>query len=301
SCLNPGKVTRRIMAKKILFYGAFLIFCLVAFAYLLFPGEKAADYLEAFFASRGPDYRLFVERVTPNPPFGFSLKNTEIISGGQILFAAKSVAVRPGLFSMLANRPKGRITSQAYGGHITAKIETLGSIQEGSFKTLVVADGLDLEKITFLERLTDRAATGRLDARIDFAGEPRQWTNGQGEGEITLVNGRIQFFAEVLGLDALTVDQLLAKFSLESGVLEISRGEMTSREASGVLTGKIHLAPVFAQSRLNLSGSIRPTPALFSRIGPNSPVAAFLRSRMQNGEIRVNITGTVDNSRIVLG
>ena len=289
------------MAKKILFYGAFLVFCLVAFAYLLFPGEKAADYLEALFASRGPDYRLFIERVSPNPPFGFSLKNAEIISNGQILFAAKSVAVKPGLFSLLANRPKGRIKSQAWGGQISARIETVGSLQEGSFKTLFVADGLDLEKITLLDRLTDRAATGRLDARLFFAGQPGQWTGGQGEGELTLTNGRIQFFAEVLGLDALTVDQLLAKFSLDAGVLEITRGEMTSREASGVLTGKIQLEPNFPQSRLNLSGSIRPTPALFSRIGPNSPVAIFLRSRMQNGEIRVNITGTVDNSRIVLG
>jgi type II secretion system protein N len=289
------------MAKKLLSYGAFLFFCLVAFAYLLFPGEKAAGYLEALVAARGPDYRLSVEKVSPRPPFGFSLKNPEIFSGGEIVFSSKSVAVRPGFFSMLAKRPKSRISTQAYGGQIKARIEVLGHEQEGSVKTLVVAEGLDLEKVPFLTRLTDRAATGSLNARIDFAGEPKQWTTGRGEGELTLTNGRIQFFAEVLGLDALTVDQLLAKLSLQDSVLEITRGEMTSREASGVLTGKVHLAPVFSQSRLNLSGTIRPTPALFSRIGPNSPVAAFLRGRMQNGEIKVNITGTVDNSRIVLG
>ncbi len=288
--------------KKILLYGAWAVLCAVVFLYVLFPGGKAKAFVEARFARQTQGLTLTMGGLSLVWPLSLRLDEPRIhAADGNRIFALDTMKVSANPFSLWAGRPDMRLSGLAYGGRVRAALSSGGEEKDGPVTVTVNLEGLDASSIQSLPGLAGREVKGRLTGRLEVKGPLSRLLSGQGKGGFSLVGGSVSLGDLFPDNMTLEVEKLDVEMALASGVIQVTRMELAGDLASANATGTIQPAMPLSGSRIDVKGMIRPSQALFQKLGSDNPLAAAIRGNRQSAsQIRFRITGTLGDHRLEL-
>jgi type II secretion system protein N len=263
-------------------YAAFAVAALILFLYLRFPGDVMVRYLVSSGSAMNPDQILNIDSAKPVIPPGMTFTNVVLgfRNNPRSAIQADTITIRPRYLSLLGGRTAVAFSANAYGGAIQGQADTNHFLSfRGPINWKLAADGLDIEKISYLKDRLGRQITGQFKGAMTFNGQLPSFFNGAGSLEFTLINGRYPFLEPVLGIDRLDFKEVEALVHLKNGVLTISKLKLTGEKINGVLSGAITLDSAdINRSEINLNCAFELPP--------------------QNKKISMVLTGPLGNPRI---
>ncbi|MFH1081088.1 MAG: type II secretion system protein GspN [Pseudomonadota bacterium] len=233
-------------------YAAFAVAALILFLYLRFPGDALVRYLVASASAMNPDQVLQIDSVKPVIPPGMTFTHMSLVSRNHPRSAiqADTITIRPGYLSFLRGRTAIVFTANAYGGAIQGQADTNHFLSfRGPINWTLAADGLDIERISYLKDTLGRQITGQFKGTMAFNGQLPSFFNGTGSLEFTLINGRYPLLAPMLGIDRLDFKSVEALVHLKNGILTINKLKLTGEKINGAVSGAI----VFDTADINRS------------------------------------------------
>ncbi len=233
-------------------YVAWGVILFAAFAVGNFPYQTA---LSSIATPLG--YKVAYDNQRLSFPIGAALENVRLIStvdpAAAIVFQSADMNLAPSLGSMLLGRPGLRIDAEAYDGRVRATIARTWNGIAVDFD----AAGVNLARY----RLAPDYGV-RLGGTLSGAG-----TLAMSEQAINDSTGHLGFTGKEITLKlggsfaSITLTDCDATFKLEGGKLKIERLEGKGPEVALHAQGEVVLAPDLADSVINATLQLEPTPS----------------------------------------
>jgi type II secretion system protein N len=225
-------------------YTAFAIVALIVFLYLRFPGDALIRHLVSSASYMNPNQFLLIDSAKPIIPPGITFTNVALGFHHNPLstIQADAITVSPGYLSLLKSRTGVSFAAIAYGGAIQGQVGTNHFLSfRGPLHWRLTADGLDIEKISYLKDILNRRITGRFKGTLTFNGQFQSFVNGTGSLEFTLINGSFQLLERIVGIDRLDFKKVEGLVNFRNGIVTISKLKLIGEKVNGALSGDITL------------------------------------------------------------
>jgi type II secretion system protein N len=279
-------------------YGVFTVVVTMAFLYARFPSEAVRAYLISEAACADPPMDLSLRGVRPSFPPGVTLVEAGIApkgTPGEDLLRARTVTVRPAMWSWVTGRARYLFDAHAYNGHIAGHVHVKGDTSDPLFSTAISLKGLQIGLHPSLSSLLGQEVAGLLEGEIVYEGGRNHLMGGTGEGTIVISDGKVKLPQPILGIEAIDVDRLSMKASLKDKRVSVAHVTVEGRAIKGELSGTIVLNPDVAGSRLDLKGIMEPLGGLLGNVKANAGALSFLNQGLKRLRRSFVIQGTFKN------
>jgi type II secretion system protein N len=232
---------------------------LALFLYLRFPGEAVTDHLRAVFASRFPQTRLTLATARLSLPPGLATDRATFRFAGQPEgpLSLERLTLRPALWPLLQGRVTWLATAEGYGGTLEGRIAFPRAFSlsgpptaEGAFREL------QAERNAWLRELLFRPVTGRLRGTWRYTGAAGTLWDGTGQLDFTWTNGSFPLREALLGVERLDFNRIEGRIGYRNGALQLTQLTLTGDRLRLSCRGNILLAERWADSRLDLTGTV---------------------------------------------
>ena len=246
--------------KKWIAYTIYGIVITTAFLYLLFPSDSVGRYVRSVVADSNLNVALSFDSVGPCFPPGIRLRNLSVDfknKPGSTL-KADVAKMRPALLNLLSGKLALLLNADAYEGHIKADI-CFANRFSGKSPVGVNArlDKINIGKCAYIKAASGRKIDGRLSGSLLYNGKWDRVINGTGSARLVLLDGNIQLFGDIFGLNEVNFDKMEADMTLKNRSLKITGLDITGKQLSGYFTGNIFLDRDIMQSRLAIKGDLK--------------------------------------------
>jgi len=207
----------------------------------------------------------------------------------------EAMRIRPDYSGLLRGYLPVRFQGTTPGGTFGGRIgwSPGGGLRDGYVR--IRTEGFDLERFPAIGGVLDRDLRGRMSAELDLRGNLKTPAGAQGNGDLRIENGALEADLGLPGLEEIPFDSLAMSFTVEKGILDLSRAEMTGPAFSGRFQGDITLRDVLSRSRLRLQGEMTPGPMVLE----NAFLSRFLQKVLKGEQsVRVRVRGTLQNPSI---
>ncbi len=239
-----------------------------AFLYLLFPSDSVGRYIRSVVAGSNLNVALSFDSVRPCFPPGIRLHNLSVgfkNKPGSTL-RADVAKMRPALLNLLSGKLALLLNADAYEGHIKANIGFTNRFSyKGPVRINAGLDKINIGKCAYIKAASGRKIDGRLSGSLLYDGKWNRVINGTGSARLVLLDGNIQLFGDIFGLNEVNFDKMEADMTLKNRSLKITGLDITGKQISGSFTGNIFLDRDIMQSRLAIKGDIK-IPALGRKV-----------------------------------
>lgn len=265
--------------KKWIAYTIYGVLITAAFLYLRFPSDSAGRYIKSIVADRNPDIVLSFDSVMPCLPPGIRLHNLSVSlkSKPDSTIKADVAKVRPALLDLLSGRLALLLSADAYKGWIKADIGFSNRFSvRGPISINARLDKINIGKCAYIKAISGRQMDGRLGGTLSYNG-----SLGTGSARFTLLDGNIQLWGDIFGLNEVNFDKIEADMTLKNRTLKITGLDVTGKQLSGSFTGNIFLDRNIMQSRLGIKGDLK-IPALDRKVSTtlngtvSKPIPGFM-------------------------
>jgi type II secretion system protein N len=277
--------------QKILLYIAFTAVMAVVFLYLLFPADSLRAYIQAQIEKNAPDVAVEIGQVSATFPPGLKLANILCEYQELTLVTANQATVRPALLKLLGSEKVVNFNVDTSGGRIDGR----GAMQVGKQSAVSVEaeiDRLALQEIAALRAIPDYIITGLLSGKVTY--RATQGRSGNGEADLVATDARLELVNPMFGLESLNFTSVEAQLNLSPRRLQLRRCNLKGNEVDGEISGSVMLRTPMDQSRLNLSGVLRPHAEFMAKLQTTLPVALLGGKNIGQKGLPFRITGTID-------
>ena len=249
-------------------------------------------------AASGGRVALHVEDVDLFFPDGAVLKGVRFrTAGGKARLQGRldAMRVRPDYSGLLRGYLPVRFQGTTSGGTIGGRVGwSPGSgFRDGYVR--IRTEGFDLGRFPAIGDVLDRDLRGRMSAELDLRGNLKQPSGAEGTGDLRIENGALEADLGLPGLEEIPFESLAVSFTLEKGILDLTRAEMTGPAFSGRFQGDITLRDALPRSRLRLQGELTPGRMVLE----DAFLSRFLQKVLQGEQsVRVRVRGTLQNPSI---
>lgn len=273
----------------------------VGLLYFRFPSDALKDYFQAKGNRASPPLNFSVDRIKPSMPLGLKFAKTGVSlkdSPHSLILKADRLLIKPSLWSVLGGERKYSFHCIAYKGEVSGNIDFQKDQAAGFIDTKMSLRNIHLGDYVYLANLMGRSVRGTLGGTISYRGQYKLILNGSGEANLSLADGRVELAQPFLTLEAIDFDAMEINMVLDKQSIKVARLEFKGPQLQGTLSGTISLKREFAESILDLRGTIQPFAALFTRPADAQDTVAFLRERLDEGTFTFMIQGTMGNPEI---
>ncbi len=287
------------MKRKFLLISVLLLYGIALFVILTLAGMP----LERLLASKldkASNGRLIVH----SNQFDLSFPDRTVMKGVVFRFTPGRVGME-GRIDTLRMRPD-------YGGLVRGylPVRFQGETPAGTFNGRMgvsagrgLRDGyaslrtseFSIESFPSIKYLLGREIKGLLSAEVDIQGDLRGLINAEGKGTLLIERGALEAQLGVPGLEQIPFDSLEMLFTLEDGMLNISRAGMKGPAFSGDFKGSIELHKELQRSRISLQGELTPGPLVLN----NTFLGGLLDKVLEGAQsVRVRVRGTLERPAV---
>ncbi|MGD8512799.1 MAG: type II secretion system protein GspN [Deltaproteobacteria bacterium] len=282
-------------------YVLFATVVCILFLYVCFPSGAVRDYLEGSAGKFNPPLALTLHNVRPAFPFGLKLEDAALglkERPGILLFKADSFVLMPSMRILNLRGPAFRFACAAYGGKVEGAIAFKTFSFQGPFQSDVEMTDVRLGHYPYLTDWLKRELTGTMSGSVTYDGSPGGFPQGSGQGDFSILNGSVRFAQPFLGVESVSFRRIDARMVLEKQDLSLARFDFEGKELEGEASGTVHLNPHFSRSTLDLRVALKASSAFLSGEGGLFGTGTFLGKRLQQGDFKIHIRGTVAQPRI---
>lgn len=242
--------------KRIITYTVYTVLVTMVFLYWLFPSEVLERYIISTVAKINSTITLSIGTVTLGFPPALDMENVSLrtFRYPDSPLKADRAIVSPSIKSLLAGAPALSVRADMYDGDIKGIIGFENGTDVPFMKLSANGEKINVGKCSYIASLLRRTITGTLKATLTYDGTYDEIIKGNGDVDILLENGSIQFLQNMFGFDKIDYDTIKANMTLKDRILKINEAEMVSRQLRGTLSGNIYLTPDIMKSRITLTG-----------------------------------------------
>jgi type II secretion system protein N len=155
-------------------------------------------------------------------------------------------------------------------------------------------------KFEELKDLMGRDIEGSLEGSLSYDGEIGSLTEGAGEADLRLFNGRIELREPVLSIDVIEFSEVSIRLSLKNRKMKLTHVELKGPNMYGTLSGTISVRREFLDSHLDLKGTVDPSEGFFEVSEGASVTVPLLAENSGSGLVSFAIRGTFKKPRLDL-
>jgi type II secretion system protein N len=275
---------------------AYLLFALLAgmlFLVLLFPEQTVKAYMNGRLAAIDPTLGMEVETIRPALPPGLKMIGVDLNREGVLLAHFDTARVSPDLTTVLRDKKQVQFKANIADGTISGRVTIEGAAPSGPLRVEVEISGIRLGRLDAIKTNAPFTLSGSLKGRITHDGTltPTGMTNGL----LTVPDLHITLKTPLFGIDGLVMDQTDADFSINGGNLRLKSLTFDGAMVEGKISGTIELRHPFAQSRLNLTGNVKPRPELVARLQETMPQGIVNTRTLGTRGLIFRVRGSIDN------
>lgn len=277
--------------QKIVLYVAFTVVFTVVFLYLLFPSDTLRAYIVSQIQHSAPELSVEIGKVTPAFPPGLGLANIICEYQEIPMVTASQATIRPALLKLLGSEKVADFHVLTSEGRIDGRT----TIREGKQTLLSVDADIDqiaLEEIAGLRAIPDYIISGLLSGKIDYKATPGR--SGSGSADLLVANAKLELINPMFGMEGFAFPSIEAQLNLSPRRLQLRRCTLKGNEIDGNISGSVMLRAPLGQSRLNLSGVLRPHAEFMAKLKTSMPVALLGGKNLGQKGLPFRITGTID-------
>ncbi len=294
---------RQFISKNKKWFG-YIVYCIivaVSLLYYRFPSDALRDYVQIRANNLNTPFFLSVDGLKPRPPFGLKLGQTEISLKDKPdikLFRTNSLSIRPGAWSFLRGRGKYFFECLAYGGDLKGYVDFKKNSISAPFDTEIELKNIRIGTYKYQKYALDRYIDGILWGTIYYSGQYKNLTDGEGEANLTLQDGRVELLLPILALGSVEFNEVRIDMVLKKNKINLARFELKGPKLRGTLSGTIGLKMRFARSTLELRGAIQPFASFFKGPEGASSAMRFFKQSLRKGALSFIIQGTLGEPKI---
>jgi type II secretion system protein N len=217
------------------------------------------------------------------------------------LLIAKSLMIKPQLWSFLKGESKYGVNCFAYGGELRGTVhfsDNGGGDTERPLAASLKLRDLRINDYEYLFTLIGRNLKGILGGSITYSGQSSLLINGTGEASLKISDGSVELLQPIFSLKSVRFDDLWIKMILEQTKIKLTQVEMGGKEIKGTLSGTIGLKQNFSKSRLALRGSIEPLAGFFKNENGAPRMMTLFKRRLRKGKLSFVVRGTPAEPKI---
>ncbi len=279
------------MRKSWAFYALYALALTGALLYVRFPADAVEQFLADRVARAAPGAELVVGELRPALPPGLVMEPVGLVRADGPLVRLDRLRLTPSLLSLLGDRPRTDVDARGLGGRVAGEL-TLVRTENGTVPEAAEAElaNLDLSGLPFLQQISPHVVTGLLDGKLTYEA-------GDGEATLTVRDGGVAFAEPMFNIPELSFTRIDARLSLTGDrTLTLTECTLSGNQVGGSLSGTLTLSRPLESSSLDLTGELRPHPALLASLGDGA--AMLLRQR--RGPIPFAIRGPLASPRFSL-
>jgi type II secretion system protein N len=272
-------------------WAIYIICAALFFFYYLFPSDAVKEYLTDQIRQMHPYLTVKISRVKPAFPPGLKLYRVSVYHLDQTLAGLDDLKISPDILSLFLATTHLTFEGKGYGGILKGRMDIIK--KSPGREVMIDADlaGIQVSQIEALSAVTTHKISGNLEGRLTFTSNvPNQMLTG----DLTLMDGQIEFLPPVLNQNAITFDTIETEVELNDRSLAINRCQLEGNQLDAEVAGSIKFSSSSARKLLNLSGTVMPHEALLAKLGNN--IQKLIRgSKLDNQGIPFRIKGSMDS------
>ncbi|MCK4988727.1 MAG: type II secretion system protein GspN, partial [Desulfobacterales bacterium] len=272
-------------------WAIYIICAALFFFYYLFPSDTVKEYLADQIQKTHPNLTVKISRVRPAFPPGLKLYRVSVYHLDQTLAGLDDLKISLDILSLFLATTHLRFEGNGYGGILKGRVDIIK--KSPGREVMIDADlsGIQVNQIEALSAVTTHKISGNLEGRLTFkSNEPNQALTG----DLTLINGQVEFSPPVLSQNVITFDTIEAEVELNDRSLMINRCQLEGSQLDADVAGSIKLSGRSVRKLLDLSGTVKPHEALLAKLGDNIP-ELIKGSKLENQGIPFRIKGPMDS------
>ncbi len=277
--------------KIILLYVGVALFATVFFLYLRFPTDLVKDFIGAQVSRSAPGVDLEIETLTPNFPTGVTLEDIDISYQNQPMFRADQAVISGRPMSLISNQKAISYQLITSGGKITGRAVLRNDAARGSADVKARFEAIQLKEIPAIETFSGYNVAGILDGTLNINGSDRI---GSAQTAFTISQCTIELAQPFFGVEKLTFQLIESELAMNGQRVIIKKCDLNGDEVDGRITGSMTVRQPYGQTRLNLSGVLKPQPAFSAKLSKMVPMALLSGTNIQRKGIPFKLTGTID-------
>ena len=278
--------------KTLPLYGLVFLLSIGLFGYTLFPKDKIKQYIIVLFENNYPGTTLEIEDIGLSLPAGIKLLEPQISLDEKNRYEAKKLTISYGLFSLFGDNHAYTLHANAYDGRIKGIVAVSKNNPQQLEADLHLMD-IQAGQIKVLSDMSKKQFAGVLSGDITYE---RTNTSQQGDITLQLWDCKVPLMISFMNLGVLDFNEVQLEAKLNNKNVGIARCILKGVQVDGEISGSIALGEVIEQSRLNLTGTLKPHPDFIKTLPRNMLPANLMRS---NG-INFKLMGTFENPNFVL-
>jgi type II secretion system protein N len=287
-------------------YTLYAVVLTLVLLYFLFPSQQVKDFLQAKVENSSSPLHISIGEVSPSLAFGLYLRRTEFSSQtapDKILLRADRLFVRPGVWTFLQGSFKFCFDSLVNDGSLEGCVRFNKEEAKAPVSASMTFKDIRMDEFKNLSDLFGRQLEGLMGGTVTYSGDPESWTEGVGEADLKLSNGRMdlrQPIADILKLtegaqdllDFETVEfkEVGVKMTLKNRKIDLSHVELRGPNIYGTLSGTIRLNRDFLDSSLDLKVTVDPAEGFFE----SSNGLSVTKKILGEGPLSFRLRGTLD-------
>ena len=287
--------------KKWLGYLLFALSLTVALLYYRFPSDALGDYLQATANRANSRLVLSVGRVELRFPIGLNFVETEVALKDMpdtVILRADSLLLKPQLGSLLQGKSEYCFQCMAYEGDLIGCVYFKKDRTGGLIDTEIELKNVRVGDYAYLSQLIGRHIEGTLGGTVSYRGQHNLLMDGSGEANLTLSHGSVELLQPFLTFESIDFNEMEIEILFKKQQINLTRLELKGEQFHGTLSGTITLKEKFAESWLDLRGTIEPFAALFKGARGTHDTVKLFKERIQRGTLSFVISGTVEEPKI---
>jgi len=283
--------------KKWIGYTCYVIAALVVFIYLLFPSQEIKQYMLQQSAALGPDVSVELDRVDLNLPPGLVFTNLKLFFQGSAAFDSSQLKLTPRYVSLFSSAKALNIKGKAYNGDLNGR----ASVENASkpiYATDLAFEDIQLDKIAILSELVPHQVSGIAEGKVVYSSGSESF--GEGNARLMIKQCRVELGAPIFGFTELSVGTLKATLELKGRQANVQEITIDGRQVSGNASGEIRLRQPLSESRIQLSGVIKPRPSFIKELGKVVPSQLLSGGNFVRNGVPFRISGSVERPNFSL-
>lgn len=288
-------------ARQTLFYLVYFVVVCVVFSIICFPGEKAANKINAQLAGRFPNATLHMDKVIPFFPGGVHCINPQIKVQNRFLIPFETLKFEYPFFDLFKTDKTLTFDGTLFSGVVNGSLTNV-SWRRKTFSAFdLTLDHLKSKNILYTSPHIKADISFTLDGNYSVQANPPT-----SEGKLTLTDIKTLIqnpFFNGVGIQELEFTRMDIDFQLEGKKITI-----LNCEAKGVLMVICLKGTLIAPKEplspqinwvLDLKGFIQPQPAYLSKSARLSSMASLFDQTQKQG-IPIHISGPLNAPAIEL-
>jgi len=288
------------MIRKLFLFVLYALFALsvtALFIVVLFPRERISDWAAAAIESRLTGFDCSVGDIRYVHPLKIRLYTISLVNDFQKI----DIPIDTLLLSFQPTWPVEQVavSGVAFGGSFEGDVQ----LDDAGGRNMVAIENLKVSRVRLGEIAMITEGVGRpLDGMLSFSGraslKPGRLDTLRLAGDLRVRNFTAPLRRPVFAQTRIELDDITARVSLSSSILQLTEGRASGRLVHGDFAGTVRTAALWRNRELDITGNAVVQPALLEAVPELAePFEIYVR-RFNTRAIPYTLSGTLSDPQI---